>query len=107
MPRFYVERVDPEDNQRRESWEFDTGYQHGLRLTMYAIQTRQSNRHKWKGKFWDSSDERSYHSALERPSTIPDDVIIEAREKFVEEMMKVPVYIGWFDEKYAVKETPK
>lgn len=104
MARFDIERVDPSDPHKREKWEFEMGQQTGLRLTMYAVQTRQSNRHKWKGKFWDCMDERSYHSSLPRPKKIPNEVVSEAKAKLAEYVVSLPVYIGWYSDAHILED---
>lgn len=51
---------------------------HWMILKFYGEQTRETRRHKFTGPFWDSTDERKYHSKLERPTQIPEDVVTEA-----------------------------
>lgn len=82
------------------SWDFDVsgGYDGVyLRLTRYTEGTRPTRRHKIKGQQWYSGDERSYCSALPRPTSIPDDVIAEAMSK-----IEVKVAIGWTRDKDVI-----
>jgi hypothetical protein len=95
--RFDVSHKVSDDGLSRELWVFD-GRPDGLVLMAVHEQTRQSRRHKFKGPFWDVMDERSYHSALVRPTTIPQSVMDEARLKWTEIIGQIPIYIGWTQE---------
>lgn len=89
-----------EDFKSVRMWEFRAsgGYDGVyLTLTRYMEGTRPTRRHKLKGEMWDSSDERSYHSKLPRPTSIPDDVIAEAMTQ-----LQVKVSIGWTREDCVV-----
>jgi hypothetical protein len=81
----------------RDLYVFDFNTTHGFRLVSYHQQTRASNRHKWTGPFWDSSDERDYHSKLKRPTTIPAHVIEDARRELNSAIYKLPIFIGWWN----------
>jgi hypothetical protein len=77
------------DGLARKVWEFDLRGQF-LVLTRYAEETRQSKRHKWRGPQWLSHDERSYCSALSRPTAIPDWVVKKAVRS-----LTFDIAIGW------------
>jgi len=62
-------------------------------LEFYGQQTRASTRHKWVGPFWDRSDERRYHSRLDRPEHIPDWVMQDALQQRAAQDVKF--YIGF------------
>lgn len=89
------------DNLSRKLWSFrvQEGY---ILLTGYAEQNRETTRHKFKGPRWASSDERSYVSALSRPTSIPESVIAEVRQAWADKFKAVPLYIGWTNEKSRV-----
>jgi len=61
-----------------------------LVLTKYAEETRKTKRHGWEGDFWSGSDERRYHSRLDRPTELPV-WVYEAALKGVD----FKVAIGW------------
>lgn len=97
-----------DDGLRRRVWSFThTGSGGGfLILTRFANEARQSPRHKFRPVTkWEASDERSYHSQLKRPESIPDWVVAEALK-----MIPPPVVtIGWAREKdrAAISREPK
>lgn len=90
------------DHDDRELYIFEL-CDRGIRLLSYHQQTRKSNRHKWAGPMWEWVDERSYHSALNRPTVIPPAVIKEARSRYMEFILSQPVYIGWFSNEFIYK----
>lgn len=104
----YDVQVLSEDGLRRRVWSFThTGSCGGfLILNRFAYEIRQSPRHKFRPvKKWEVSDERSYHSQLKRPESIPDWVVAEAMK-----MVPPPVVtIGFASEKYraAISREPK
>ena len=92
-----------EEPNIREMYRFDFRGALGARLVFYAKQSRATSRHKWVGPFWDSSDERSYHSALPRPGDIPTRVMVELRAELIKQIDKMPLYIGWWNKDHEVK----
>lgn len=95
--RVEVEHNVSDDKLSRELWSFrvETGY---ILLTDFAVQSRQTTRHKFRGKAWHSHDERSYCSVLTRPTSIPAEVIEAAREEWRRSINEVPIFIGWLNE---------
>jgi len=85
-----------DDGLSRKLWEFNVWGSY-LVLTFYAEQTRKTKRHGWKGDFWSSSDERHYHSRLDRPTEIPV-WVYEAALKGV----SFTVAIGWSHSDHVV-----
>lgn len=67
-----------------------------FRLTFYAEQCRLTTRHKWTGPFWDCRDERSYHSKLNRPKSIPKWVVDDA----IKQIPRPQFFIGWLNNEY-------
>lgn len=88
------------DNLTRLRWDFDvcaSGGTVGLRLYFYGIERRKTERGRFSGAKpqdrWQSIDERSYTSGLDRPQGIPSDVIEEAKRG-----VAFDVYIGFRNE---------
>ena len=88
----------------RKVWKFNCKWDDGYwrescpisaRLVYYGEETRATSRHKWRGEFWDSDDERRYHSRLKRPTEIPPDVLAEVIKRIRE--VPVEVYMGRFN----------
>lgn len=100
-----VEIPNADDPLQREVWCFrsDTS---NLILTSYKRQSRQSNRHKWKGDIWNSFDERRYASGsnLPRPTEIPAHVVELAYQEHDRLMRKGRLFIGWHESNYEVKK---
>lgn len=82
-----------DDGLKRIVWIFSSVGGFGLRLWFYGEQERLTKRHAWRGPFWDASDERRYHSKLDRPTCIPDDIALEALR--LRALRPVDFYIGW------------
>lgn len=89
----------------RKVWRFHCSWDSGygstpkpilIRLFYYGEETRPTKRHKWRGKFWDSNNERSYHSVLKRPTSIPPDVAADVHRAIWETPAKV--FAGFFSE---------
>lgn len=87
----------------RKVWKFHAAWNNGygstpepiaVRLLYYGEETRLSRRHKWRGEFWDSSDERRYHSKIERPKDVPADVLEDVLRAIRETPVKV--FAGFF-----------
>ncbi len=88
----------------RKVWKFHAAWDGGysskgplplsLRLVYYGEETRASTRHKRRGEFWDVGDERRYHSKIERPKSIPADVLADALRVVRE--TPVEVYVGFY-----------
>lgn len=82
------------------SFQWSSGYSSNgprpisVRLVYYGEETRPSRRHKWRGEFWDSDDERRYHSKIERPKEVPADVLEEVVRAIRE--TPVEVFAGFF-----------
>lgn len=99
-----IERLDKNDPHRRALWCFEWNeYHRGVCLTSYHEQTRQTNRHKWKGELWTNFDERQYVSKLSRPVSIPADVMDELYVEITRQVIATPVYIGWYNEKHKTE----
>ena len=81
----------------RKAWTFRV-YAGAIVLSKYAEETRETRRHKFQGPCWDSSDERHYHSKLDRPTHIPRDVIEDAI--LAATCQPYSVYIGWTAKEY-------
>ncbi len=79
------------DKLSRTVWRFNVIYG-GLILCYYAeSEKRETTRHKFKAnEFWSRTDERRHFSRLERPTEIPEWVILQAARK-----MKINVFIGF------------
>lgn len=97
MSRIEVERVS-DDRLSRQVWAFfaDTTWHRGksivgLRPNWYAVQTRETTRHKWRTvKQWDRMDERSYHSSIKRDDVpLPVDVCKEAISAVTVEILDI------------------
>jgi hypothetical protein len=101
--RFEVERFVNYPNERKV-WHFIWDEVHGFRLHAYKEQTRKTKRSKWEGKSWDSMDERAYASSLQRPTSIPSEIMHDARKHVESLIYKHPVYIGWFNTNCQVKQ---
>jgi hypothetical protein len=101
-------RVERGEKLERELWIFAVAASMlgslGLRLISYHQQARETTRHKWKGHMWDQTDERRYHSKLDRPTHIPPDVLHEARTQLAELAMGATIYIGWLAREHIYKE---
>ncbi|AHJ10770.1 hypothetical protein P106B_87 [Rhizobium phage vB_RglS_P106B] len=82
----------------RDLWVFDYSETYGFRLVEYRQEKRQTTRHKWVAEKWDSMDERRYNSALDRPTAIPENVLLWARLEMIKRIKEADVYIGWFNE---------
>ena len=86
------------DGLSRQYWAFSVSCTHTdevrITLTSYGIERRKTPRGRFASSTapdrWSSRDERRYFSGLERPTTIPQDVMAEA-------IQAVPMafYIGW------------
>lgn len=89
----------------RKLWRFTPIYDYlgqlSLRLCSYHEQTRLTKRHKFAGKQWSCMDERTYCSALSRPTEIPPDVLTEVVEKLIDLMRNPTVYIGWINPEHV------
>lgn len=90
----------PVDEFSREEWTFQVypfRMTAGLVLTHYGIARRKQRNFSFlpprPADRWDSADERHFHSGLERPTHIPQDVIEEARSLALKD-----VFIGWASE---------
>jgi len=88
-------------NLDRKVWRFNAIWESSfldtsikVRLLYYGEETRASTRHKWRGDFWDHSDERRYHSKITRPTEIPVDVLADVFRAIRE--IPVDVYVGFF-----------
>lgn len=91
-------REESEDGLSAKIWEFSLPYSsNGIVLHAYTEGTRDTKRHKFKGRFWHSSDERT--ATLPRPTEIPAWVIDEAVAQ-----LSVPVFIGWTNDKSKYAE---
>lgn len=103
--RVEVAIPNPDDPLQREVWVFRSDSCNMI-LDTYARQSRQSNRHKWKGDLWNSFDERRYSggSNLPRPTEIPAEVIEAAYVEHDRMMRGGRLYIGWHDSKHEVKK---
>lgn len=99
-----IEVPDKESELSRDLYVFDYNFYQGFRLDSYHQQTRQTKRHKWTGPFWASADERSYHSKLTRPETVPPHVILAVIQVVTEKIEKMPFYVGWFNPEHRLKE---
>jgi hypothetical protein len=80
------------DGLSRECWNFDHRG-HCLTLRSYGIERRKVAKGRFSGatipERWQAIDERRHNSRLERPTTIPYDVIVEAAA------FTMCVNIGW------------
>jgi len=78
------------DGLTRDLWVFDTNVDM-LRLTSFheQVRSRKAGRFKTEAK-WDAHDERSYNSSLQRPTDIPEDVVLDALKK-----IEIRINIGW------------
>lgn len=104
--RVEIEHNVSDDKLSRELWEFkiETGY---IKLEAFYIQSRPSTRHKFKGQKWDSMDERRYNSALSRPLSIPENVLLDAKKAWADAIGSVPIFIGWISEESRYEPTIK
>jgi hypothetical protein len=81
-----IDVIKEESDLQRERWTFSaiTGYTDRVTLCLhaYAVEKRETKRHKWKPiDRWERNNERSYWSNLKREQvTIPDWVKQKARE---------------------------
>ena len=90
-----VERIS-DDGLSRNLWRFSVGPSM-LRLTSYHEQTRATSRHKFIGDKWDCKDERRYNSRLDRPTSIPQDIINDALSQIV-----WSINIGWTNDESRI-----
>lgn len=75
------------DGCSRECWQFSVtaDFSDRVKITLrgYGIERRKSGRGKFAKALpedrWSTSDERRYFSGLERPASVPNDVLTEAR----------------------------
>lgn len=107
MPNLTIHRN--ETPLTRETYVFDYNPGHfgsyGTRLIYYALETRKTTRHKFKGPAWNSSDERKPHgSQLDRPQVIPVEVLIKLQERLIDEVLSMPLYIGWFNRNHVIRD---
>ncbi|QIW87581.1 hypothetical protein Ab1vBOLIVR4_gp64 [Agrobacterium phage OLIVR4] len=96
----------------RELYVFDhqPGYfgSFGTRLLKYSKQERETTRHKFKGNAWNSDDERKpFGSQLDRPSEIPAEVLEKLKAALIDEVLSMPLYFGWFNDKHVYKDNLK
>lgn len=80
-----IDVIKEDGDLRRERWSFGVGTNYTdrvmLRLNRYALEERESKRHKWKPvKKWDSFNERWAGNLKREQITIPDWVKQKARE---------------------------
>lgn len=85
-----VERVS-DDGLSRKVWIFTVHTWPHLCLTEVREQSRATKRHKFSGTSWNSYSSRSDAG---RPMEIPLFVVLEAREKLLDECKQGGVYIG-------------
>jgi hypothetical protein len=86
-----------DDELERLVWSFFANARFGgfgLTLGSFSIERRDKPKGRFRGAVvqdrWQASDERRYNSGLERPTSVPDDVIDEAWRKADRR-----VFIGW------------
>lgn len=94
----------------RELYVFDHNAWHrGTRLVLYAQQTRETTRHKFKGPAWNSDDERRYSngSQLDRPTKIPTEVLEKLKAALINDVLSMTLYVGWFNEKHVYRKDLK
>lgn len=80
---------------KRKAWTFNV-WPDKIILERYAEEERQTTRHKWRGDYWEASDERFYNSKIKRPENVPDDVLRDALEENLRQFKarKLKVYIA-------------
>jgi hypothetical protein len=87
------------DGLSRQRWDFNIGLVFGgseasLRLIRYAIERRAQPKRRYSGAGpadrWGSDDERGYTSGLPRPTSVPAEVLAEARAT-----VQFRYFIGW------------
>ncbi len=86
-----VERAS-DDGLSRKVWIFTVHTWPHLCLTEVREQSRATKRHKFIGESWIAYRDRQ--SSLKRPMEIPLFVVLEAREKLLDECKQGGVYIG-------------
>jgi hypothetical protein len=94
----------------RELYVFDHhAWYRGTRLAIYAQQTRETTRHKFKGPAWKSDDERIYMngSQLVRPTEIPAEVLEKLKKELIDEVLSMKLYMGWFNPDHVYKDNLK
>lgn len=94
-----------EDGLSRERWNFSLscGFSDNLSMTLgsYAIERRKASKARFSAALpadrWYSDDERSYNSGLQRPTSVPADVLAEAWA-----MVCPRYYIGWSTQQHEI-----
>jgi hypothetical protein len=98
-----IEVTHNETELSRDFYRFYWSEGNGFRFTFFSTQTRATKRHKWTGPFWDSDDERGYHSKLPRPADISPEVLRLAMVLASEQVMASKVFIGWYNVDHELK----
>lgn len=104
-----IEITHNETPTSRELYVFDhNAWQRGTRLVLYAHQTRETTRHKFKGPAWNSDDtRRPLGSQLCEPSEIPVEVLEKLKAALIDDVLSMTLYVGWFNEKHVYKDNLK
>lgn len=90
----FVDVFTNETELSRDLWQFRIDAD-GIILVQFSNQSRKTKRHKFTGPKWSSADERKYYSPLDRPTTIPTEVIEHAKAQWKLRYGNPSMYFGF------------